>query len=80
MKIKTVEDAAMTKKYDRFLPSEKSFDVNNFPYYWISQVHAQYVINIDNVLKNTVSIIHDAASYWHFIQDLMPVFHNCLKW
>ncbi len=51
MKIKTVEDAAMTKKYDRFLPSEKSFDVNNFPYYWISQVHAQYVINIDNVLK-----------------------------
>lgn len=51
MKIKTVEDAGMTKKYDRFLPSEKSFDVNNFPYYWISQVHAQYVINIDNVLK-----------------------------
>lgn len=41
----------MTKKYSRFLPSEKSFNIDNFPYYWVTQVHSQYVHNIDNVLK-----------------------------
>lgn len=43
----------MNKKYARFLPSttagELSFD--NFPFYWITQVHAQYVQNMDSVLK-----------------------------
>lgn len=41
----------MTKKYARFLPSMESFDLEDFPYYWISQVNARYVQNIDNVLK-----------------------------
>ncbi|NAR18159.1 MarR family transcriptional regulator [Acinetobacter haemolyticus] len=41
----------MTKKYARFLPTADSFKLEDFPYYWISQVNAQYVQNIDNVLK-----------------------------
>ncbi len=47
----------MSKKYTRFLPTAESYDFNEFPYYWITQVHARYVLNIDNVLKNTVWII-----------------------
>ena len=42
----------MTKKYARFLPTTESFTLEDFPYYWITQVHAQYVQNIDNALKN----------------------------
>ncbi len=38
----------MTKKYARFLPTTESFTLEDFPYYWITQVHAQYVQNIDN--------------------------------
>ena len=34
-----------------FLPTNDSFNLEDFPYYWISQVHAQYIQNIDNVLK-----------------------------
>ena len=41
----------MPKKYARFLPTAESFNLEEFPYYWISQVNAQYVQNIDNVLK-----------------------------
>ena len=41
----------MSKKYARFLPTKDSFNLEDFPYYWISQVHAQYIQNIDNVLK-----------------------------
>ena len=41
----------MSKKYARFLPTNDSFNLEDFPYYWISQVHAQYIQNIDKVLK-----------------------------
>jgi len=41
----------MTKKYSKFLPSADNFDLENFPYYWVSQVHAQYVQNVDHSLK-----------------------------
>ena len=41
----------MTKKYSKFLPSGENFNIENFPYYWITQVHAQYVLNLDHVLK-----------------------------
>ena len=41
----------MTKKYSKFLPSQESFSLENFPYYWVTQVHAQYVQNVDHVLK-----------------------------
>jgi len=43
----------MTKKYSKFLPSTENFNIENFPYYWITQVHAQYVLNLDHVLKNS---------------------------
>lgn len=41
----------MTKKYSKFLPSAENFNIESFPYYWITQVHAQYVLNVDHVLK-----------------------------
>ena len=41
----------MPKKYARFLPTADSFNLEDFPFYCISQVNAQYVQNIDNVLK-----------------------------
>lgn len=41
----------MSKKYAKFLPSSENFDLENFPFYWISQVHSQYVLNVDHVLK-----------------------------
>ena len=41
----------MTKKYAKFLPAAENFNIENFPYYWITQVHSQYVLNLDHVLK-----------------------------
>ena len=43
--------STMTKKYSKFLPSPENFSLENFPYYWVTQVHAQYVQNVDHVLK-----------------------------
>ena len=41
----------MSKKYAKFLPSSDDFELENFPFYWITQVHSQYVLNVDHVLK-----------------------------
>ena len=41
----------MTKKYSRFLPGSEDFTLENFPFYWVTQVHAQYVLNVDHALK-----------------------------
>ena len=44
----------MTKKYSKFLPLAEDFTLENFPYYWVTQVHAQYVQNVDHALKKYV--------------------------
>jgi len=41
----------MTKKYNKFLLSTENFNLEHFPYYWVTQVHAQYVQNVDHALK-----------------------------
>lgn len=41
----------MTKKYAKFLPSANNANFEDFPFYWIMQVHAQYVNNVDHALK-----------------------------
>ncbi|MFH7767044.1 MarR family winged helix-turn-helix transcriptional regulator [Acinetobacter sp. BSP-28] len=42
----------MAKKYSKFLlPSGEDFNLEDFPYYWITQVHAQCVKNVDHALK-----------------------------
>ena len=41
----------MSKKYSKFLPSTDQHDLEQFPYYWVTQVHAQYVQNVDHALK-----------------------------
>ena len=41
----------MSKKYSKFLPSTDHYDLEQFPYYWVTQVHAQYVQNVDHALK-----------------------------
>lgn len=51
----------MSKKYSKFLPSTENFNIEDFPFYWITQVHAQYVSNVDHVLKNMGLIIHAVA-------------------
>jgi DNA-binding MarR family transcriptional regulator len=42
----------MPKKYSRFLLlSGENFDLGDFPYYWITQVHTQSVKKLDHALK-----------------------------
>lgn len=41
----------MSKRYAKFLPSVDNFDLQDFPFFWVTQVHAQYVQNVDHVLK-----------------------------
>lgn len=41
----------MSKKFSKFLPSTDHFNIEDFPYYWVTQVHAQYVLNVDHALK-----------------------------
>ena len=41
----------MTKKYSKFLPGSEDFSLESFPFYWVTQVHAQYVLNVDHALK-----------------------------
>jgi len=41
----------MTKKYSKFLPSTEAYNLEALPYYWVTQVHAQYVQNVDHALK-----------------------------
>ena len=41
----------MTSKYSKFFSAASEFNLDNFPYYWITQVHSQYVQNVDHALK-----------------------------
>lgn len=41
----------MSKKYAKFLPTVENFNLQDFPFYWVTQVHSQYVLNVDHVLK-----------------------------
>ena len=41
----------MTKKYNKFFSATADFSLDNSPYYWITQVHTQYVHNLDHALK-----------------------------
>ena len=41
----------MTKKYNKFFSAAADFNLDNSPYYWITQVHTQYVHNLDHALK-----------------------------
>lgn len=41
----------MSTKYSKFFSAASEFNLDNFPYYWITQVHSQYVQNVDHALK-----------------------------
>jgi DNA-binding MarR family transcriptional regulator len=41
----------MSKKYSKFLPSSEGFSLEQFPYYWITQVYSQQVNHVDHALK-----------------------------
>jgi len=41
----------MTKKYAKFLPTADDFTLENFPFFWITQVYSQHVQKVDQVLK-----------------------------
>ena len=41
----------MAKKYNKFLSGSADFNLENSLYHWITQVHAQYIQNVDHALK-----------------------------
>ena len=41
----------MTKKYAKFLPTTDDFSLDNFPFFWVTQVYSQHVQKVDQVLK-----------------------------
>ena len=41
----------MTKKFNKFFSTAADFNLDHSPYYWVTQVHAQYVQNVDHALK-----------------------------
>ncbi|RZJ21466.1 MAG: MarR family transcriptional regulator [Acinetobacter sp.] len=42
----------MTKKYSKFLLTpDEDFSLEEFPYYWITQVHTRCVNNLDHAMK-----------------------------
>ena len=41
----------MTKRYNKFLSAAADFNLENSLYYWITQVHSQYIQNVDHALK-----------------------------
>ena len=41
----------MSNKYSKFFPNHDEFNLDNFPYYWITQVYGLYVAKMDNSLK-----------------------------
>lgn len=41
----------MTNKYSKYFPIHDDFSIDDFPYYWISQVHGLYITKMDNSLK-----------------------------
>lgn len=70
----------MPKKYARFLPTAESFNLEDFPYYWISQVNAQYVQNIDNVLKKYGLDNSRRRILLALNVNLMPAYQNYQIW
>ncbi|OTG58953.1 MarR family transcriptional regulator [Acinetobacter sp. ANC 3903] len=41
----------MAKKYNKFLSGSADFNLENSLYHWITQVHTQYIQNVDHALK-----------------------------
>jgi DNA-binding MarR family transcriptional regulator len=41
----------MSNKYAKYFPIHDDFDLDDFPFYWISQVHSLYINKIDHSLK-----------------------------
>lgn len=39
------------KKLEKYLPSSESFDVNEFPFYWVARLNALYSREIEKTLK-----------------------------
>ena len=41
----------MTNKFSKYFPNHDDFDLDQFPYYWISQVNSLYTGKMDDSLK-----------------------------
>lgn len=41
----------MSNKFSKYFPTHHDFDLNQFPYYWISQVNSLYTAKMDDSLK-----------------------------
>lgn len=47
--LKTRND--MNNKFSKFFPQHSEFNLDDFSYYWISQVHGLYIAKMDEALK-----------------------------
>ncbi len=57
----------MNKKYERFLPSyQQSTNTETFPYFWVMQVHAQYVHQLEKILKK-MGLNYSEGKFLHAI-------------
>lgn len=43
--------ASRSKKLEKYLPSSESFDVNEFPFYWVARLNSRYSMEIEKTLK-----------------------------
>lgn len=41
----------MTNKFSKYFPAHDEFNLDEFPYYWVSQVNSLYTTKMDNSLK-----------------------------
>lgn len=41
----------MANKYSKYFPQHSEFNLDDFSYYWISQVHGLYIAKMDTALK-----------------------------
>lgn len=57
----------MNKKYEKFLPSyQDSKNTETFPYFWVTQVYAQYVHQLEKVLKK-LGLNYSEGKFLHAI-------------
>ncbi len=43
--------SARGTKLEKYLPSSESFDINEFPFYWVARLNALYSMEIEKTLK-----------------------------
>lgn len=51
LNLKDTEIKIVMNKFSKYFPTHDDFDLDQFPYYWISQVNSLYIAKMDDSLK-----------------------------